>query len=156
MCGRKLSRTYWALLALWLLSLPLSQAAGDEAEALLMECVELLEATTNELENMTRELSAERSLRRELELWKSDAIIWMRGAETWQSEARTLISDQQKEIGTLTMQRNERDDRLRAIEISLTEYEREVRGRIWRTAGISGGAGFLVGVLIMALTGVYL
>ncbi len=122
-----------------MLSWPLSPVAADECEDLLAECVMLLEATTTELETAWSLIDEERSLRRDLESWKSEATI--------------LISDQQSEIGTLTTQRNERDARLTAAAISFDEYRIETRKRIWTTSAISAVVGALMGALTVALVG---
>ena len=110
---------------LFSLSLPL-QAEAPTCEALLSECVEHLETTTNELEN-------ERQLR----------IEWMNYAtrlESVNENALSLITELMSKI-------EERDKRLREAGDSLDELQTAMTRRRASTIAISGGAGVAIGII---------
>ena len=127
MCGKRLSRTWLVLL---LLSLPL-WATYSDADAscpdILDECMTRLEIATNERESL-------RSLAIEQRSWIESAM---------QREIR-----QQSFSNELMTSLNERDERLKTIELSLSDIA-TAANRDRRSAYVTGG---LVGVILGLVT----
>jgi len=133
MCGKKSSRFLVSLALLLLASLPSYSedvAAGQVTDdQLLVECVTRLETTTNELENALNLIA----------------------------RYRTQSASQIALIGRLYGTISERDERLIAIGISLSEYEKESAAyqRTTRRRSIRNVAiGFSVGAGIGVVTGI--
>ena len=79
---------------------------------------------------------------------QGEAINQLENTLTMQRDTLTLLTDSlQTATDTLQMQ----ETTINALETSLTQYESEVRVRLWTTSAISFGIGVGVGAVIIAI-----
>ncbi len=129
-CGKLYVPTLLVLSGLFLLLSPTSLGAEESLEEMLIECVERLETTTNELE-------------RSIEL----NIAW----NNWSLMQTDLLQNAMTLNNELLSQRKEDAQRFKAIETSLNEYETEVNQTLRRTKLQFFGIGVGVGISIPAI-----